>query len=438
MIADVATERAVIGTVVMLGNESFARARRVLDPDHFADAGCAAIWRACDRAVRLGHLDTLALRAHLPADFPEEAVLAATSAIPDSRMLDERCNHLRELAVARAVAKVGAELYAAGQSNHDGIREYLDTAAAKLAEALRGRVARVPGRSIGDACMDLYDHMGEMVAHRGIIGHKTGLTGLDNVIHGLMNGKFYVIAGRPGMGKSAMALRTCSTIARSGMPVIVFSLEAPSTEWAARMLAADSMLLLDDVITGEALNKHPAILTATLQQLSELPIHIVDTTMLDYVSMCSAARSYAVESKGKVGAIVVDYLQLMRGLGREQNREREIAEISRSCKALAMELDCPVVALSQLNREVERRPNKRPMLSDLRESGSIEQDADVVLFMYRDEHYNPDTEAKGIAEIIVAKNRSGRCARVECAWIAERCSFENLSRDQPGRWGDHQ
>ncbi len=436
MIADLPTERAVISTCSCVGIDAYRRACRILSADHFADQWHARMWQAMGRAERMGHVDTMSMRAHMDGPIDEDRLLAATSHIPDLRRLDEQCARLRDLSVARAVATAGATLHAAGQSCADDVREYLDTAPRAVSEALRGRVARVPGVSVADAAMDLYDHMGEMLKHHGVIGHQTGLARLDEITHGLMPGRLYVLAGRPGMGKSALALRMVSSVARAGHPVVVFSLEMGAQEWTARLLAADSAIPLSAIMTGSAVTTNSGELLATLQGISQLPIRIADVPSLDHVSMSAAARAFSADAGGTPGLIVVDYLQLMTGTARRgESREQEVSAMSRACKALAMELQCPVLALSQLNRKVDDRADHHPVLSDLRESGAIEQDADVVLMVYRDEAYNPSTRDKpnpkaGTAEIIVAKNRSGRCAIVECAWIAERCSFEPLAWDR--------
>ena len=262
-----------------------------------------------------------------------------------------------------------------------------------------------------------------------VTGVPTGFADLDSMTSGMQGGDLIIVAGRPSMGKTAFSLNMAENVALdTGLPVAVFSMEMASTQLAMRMIGSVGRLDQHRMRTGKLEDEDWEKLTTALGKLNEAPIFIDEGAGLSSFDVRARARRLHRQT-GKLGLIVVDYLQLMAApAGRQgENRATEISEISRSLKALAKELDCPVVALSQLNRSVEQRPDKRPVMSDLRESGAIEQDADVILFIYRDEVYNPDSVDKGTAEIIIAKQRNGPIGRVRLTFIGQHTRFENYA-----------
>jgi replicative DNA helicase len=264
-----------------------------------------------------------------------------------------------------------------------------------------------------------------------ISGLSTGYPRLDELLLGMQPGQLIVLAARPAMGKTALALNVAvHTCLQSHLPVAIFSLEMVATELSMRLLTGRAKVDSKRVRKKAFLDTDLRSIAKATQELSSLPIFINDsgsTTIYDIQSQCRK-----IKSEQGLGLIVIDYLQLMGSTNKSIQREQQIAEISRGLKTMAKELSCPVVALSQLNRAVETRPNKRPTTADLRESGSIEQDADIVMFVYRDEVYNPDTKEPGIAEIIVGKNRAGEIGTAKLAWVGAYTSFENLAhRDGP-------
>lgn len=268
-----------------------------------------------------------------------------------------------------------------------------------------------------------------------VIGLATGFTDFDRLTSGLRAGQLIIIAARPAMGKTSLFLSMAQNIAHSTQGVIaIFSLEMSKEELGFRFLSGMCRIESKKLKIGRLADRDWPRLAQAADQLSKSKIFIDDSgdlTVMDVRSRCR--RLIAIEKR--LDMIVVDYLQLMRGSKKssgENSREREISEISRNLKSLAKELKVPIIALSQLNRGVESRPNKRPMLSDLRESGAIEQDADMVCFIYRDEVYNKETEDKGIAELIVAKHRAGETDTIRLAWLAEYTLFANLAKDSPG------
>ena len=260
-----------------------------------------------------------------------------------------------------------------------------------------------------------------------ITGLSTGFTDLDDRTSGLQNGDLVIVAARPSMGKTTFAMNLVeNAMLRSGKPVLVFSMEMPAEQLVMRMLSSLGRIDQGRVRSGKLEEEDWPRLTSTMTMLSEQKLLIDDSASLSPNDVRTRARRVARE-QGGLGLIMVDYLQLMRVPGLEGNRVNEISEISRSLKALAKEMECPVIALSQLNRSLEQRPNKRPVMSDLRESGAIEQDADVIMFIYRDEVYNPESPDKGTAEIIIGKQRNGPIGALRLAFHGKYTRFEDLA-----------
>ena len=261
-----------------------------------------------------------------------------------------------------------------------------------------------------------------------ITGVPTGFADLDGKTSGLQPGDLIIVAGRPSMGKTAFSLNIGEHVAiDQGLPVAVFSMEMGGAQLAMRMLGSVGRLDQHKVRTGQLGDDDWPRLTHAIAKMQDAQLFIDETPALNSLELRSRARRLAKKC-GKLGLIIIDYIQLMSATSSGENRATEISEISRSLKGLAKELQCPVIALSQLNRSLEQRPNKRPVMSDLRESGAIEQDADVILFIYRDEVYNPDSADKGTAEIIIGKQRNGPIGSVQLAFIGEYTKFDNLAR----------
>lgn len=262
-----------------------------------------------------------------------------------------------------------------------------------------------------------------------VSGLPTGFVELDKMLLGLRPGQLIVVAARPGVGKTSFAMSLAVNAARATqLPVAIFSLEMLAQELSMRILSSDASVDSQRLKTKNLSDVDLRNLAKAIKELAQLPIFINDAADVGLLDIKSQARK--IKSERGLGLILVDYLQLMQGNPKLQSREQQISEISRGLKNLAKELECPIIALSQLNRAVESRPDKRPMISDLRESGSIEQDADMVLLIYRDELYNPDSKEKGIAELIVAKNRSGERGTAKLAWIGHQTKFSNLYQER--------
>ena len=261
-----------------------------------------------------------------------------------------------------------------------------------------------------------------------ITGVPTGFADLDYRTAGLHGSELILVAARPAMGKSAFALNIATNAAlRGNAPVAIFSLEMSKEQMVNRILCSEAMVDSNKVRTGKLEDEDWGKIAEAIGPLSESGIYVDDTPGISVMEIRAKCRKLKLEKN--IGLVVIDYLQLVQGSGkRNASREQEISEISRSLKILAKELNVPVIALSQLSRAVEQRPDHRPMLSDLRESGAIEQDADIVMFLYRDDYYNEDSEKKNIAEVIIAKHRGGSTGTVDLGWLGSYTKFVNLER----------
>jgi replicative DNA helicase len=269
-----------------------------------------------------------------------------------------------------------------------------------------------------------------------VTGVRTGFYDFDRMTAGMQPGDLVVLAARPSMGKTALALNIGEHVAvQEGLPVVVFSMEMGASQLALRMVGSLGRIDQQHLRTGALRDDEWGRLSEATERLSKASMFIDETPALNPAELRARARRQARQC-GRLGLIVVDYLQLMSGSSSgDENRATELGEISRGLKALAKELQCPVIALSQLNRSVETRTDKRPMMSDLRESGAIEQDADVIMFIYRDDYYNKDSKEPGVAEIIIAKQRNGPVGTVKLTFLKPMTRFENLAPGSAG--GDY-
>lgn len=261
-----------------------------------------------------------------------------------------------------------------------------------------------------------------------VTGVSTGFIDLDKKTSGLQPGDLIIVAGRPSMGKTAFSINIAEHVAvEAQLPVAVFSMEMGAAQLVMRVLSSVGRVDQQVLKTGNLQDQHWLNFNEAVIKLTNAPMFIDETPGLTALELRARARRLARQFNGKLGLIVIDYLQLMSGSGRSDNRASELGEISRSLKALAKELQVPVIALSQLSRTVEQRTDKRPMMSDLRESGAIEQDADLIMFMYRDEYYNPESPLKGLAECIIGKHRNGPTGKVHLTWMGQFTKFDNAA-----------
>ncbi len=341
---------------------------------------------------------------------------------------------VRERAIARHLISVGSNIADSGfHPQGRPVAELLDAAESQVFEiAERGARARSGFSAIKDLLPTVVERL-DALYRSGVAmtGVSTGFTDLDRMTSGMHPAEMIIVAGRPSMGKTSFAMNMVESVAiRARQPVAVFSMEMPAEQLALRMISSLGRVDAHRVRTGQLHDDDWPRVTSAVTLLGESNIFIDDTPSLSPMDL--RARARRLKRQHGLGLIVVDYLQLMQVPGAKDNRVLEISEISRSLKALAKELSVPVIALSQLNRSLETRPNKRPVMSDLRESGAIEQDADVILFIYRDEVYNEDSADKGKAEIIIAKQRNGPIGHLFLAFLGAYTRFEDLAQDYGG------
>ncbi|MCX7115820.1 MAG: replicative DNA helicase [Gammaproteobacteria bacterium] len=337
---------------------------------------------------------------------------------------------VREKSVQRQLIKVANDIAdSAYQPDGKGVSDLLDEAETRVF-AIADQTARQGGpEAIKSILVKTVERIDQLY-HNGsaITGLPTGLKDLDDMTCGLQPSDLVIIAGRPSMGKTTLAMNIAEHAAiDSNKPVLVFSMEMPSDSLAMRMMSSLGRIDQHRLRTGRLTDEDWPRVTSAVHMLSEAPLFVDDTPALSPGEIRARTRRVAKEH-GAIGLIVIDYLQLMKAPGfKADNRTGEISEISRSLKALAKELGTPVIALSQLNRSLEQRADKRPIMSDLRESGAIEQDADLICFIYRDEVYNEDSPDKGVAEIIIAKQRNGPIGKVRVAFLGKYTRFEDLA-----------
>ena len=342
---------------------------------------------------------------------------------------------VREHSVVRQLIRVGTEIADSGyRPEGRRVPELLDSAEQKVFEIAqqkaRDSAGFVPIKNLLTKAVNRIELLYER--DDPITGVSTGFNDLDDMTSGLQPADLVVIAGRPSMGKTSFAMNIAENVAiKSKLPVAVFSMEMPGEALTLRMISSLGRIDQHRVRTGRLEDPEWARLTSAVSLLAEAPIFIDDMAALTPTEVRARARRLKRE-KGGLGLIVVDYLQLMQVPGTKENRATEISEISRSLKALAKELRVPVIALSQLNRGVEQRTDKKPVMSDLRESGAIEQDADLIVLIYREEVYEPDTPRKGIADIIIAKQRNGPTGEVHLTFLGKYTRFENLATGDYG------
>ena len=390
--------------------------------EHNKPADIVTVAESLDNAAELSAVGGLAYLGALAQNTPSAANIRRYAEI------------VRERAVMRKLVEVGSGI-AESAYNPQGrdAQQLLDEAESRIFQIAEGGKRSSEGfldiKVLLPQVADRIDQLFQRDNQSEVTGIPTGYTDLDSMTSGLQPGDLIIVAGRPSMGKTAFSLNIAENVALdTGLPVAVFSMEMGATQLATRMIGSVGRLDQHRMRTGRLEDEDWVRLTTALGRLNEAPIFIDEGAGLNSFDVRARARRLHRQT-GKLGLIVIDYLQLMSGAtGRQsENRATEISEISRSLKSLAKELDVPVIALSQLNRSLEQRPDKRPVMSDLRESGAIEQDADLILFIYRDQVYNPDSPDKGTAEIIVAKQRNGPIGRVRLTFIGEHTRFENFT-----------
>ncbi len=349
--------------------------------------------------------------------------------VPSAANIAHYAKIVKEKAILRGLISTATEILSKTYEAGADVDTVLDEAEQAIFEISENKI-RPAFFPIKDIIKDSFRAIEDLYARKELVtGVPTGFDKVDDLTSGLQNSDLIIIAGRPSMGKTAFALNIAQYVStKRAIPVCLFSLEMAKEQIAMRMLASTAKVDSQRIRKGFLGETDWPKLTTAAGSLSEAPLFIDDSAGVTVLEMKAKARRLKAEHG--LGLVIIDYLQLMRSGGRKDSREQEISEISRSLKALAKELNVPVIALSQLNRQVEARTNRRPQMADLRESGAIEQDADVIAFIYRDEVYNKaeDNPEKGIAEVIIAKQRNGPIGMAKLAFLEKYTSFENLAR----------
>ncbi|MBK1679675.1 replicative DNA helicase [Rhodocyclus tenuis] len=431
-------EQSVLGGL-LLDNSAWDRIADLLSEGDFYRDEHRRIWRQISKLFERGKpVDAVTVAEALETAGQGEQTgglaylgeLAANT--PSASNIRRYAEIVRERAILRQLVSAGDEI--AGSALNPLGRDpktLLDEAEAKVFAIAESGFRHQSGfQHINPLLTQVVERIQELHDRDNasdITGVPTGYHDLDGKTSGLQPGDLLIVAGRPSMGKTSLALNMAEHVAiEVGLPVAVFSMEMGGAQLAMRMLASVGRLDSHRVRTGRLNDDEWSRLSLAIGKMHEAPLYIDETPALNPIDLRARARRLHRQC-GSLGLIVIDYLQLMSSTSAGENRATEISEISRSLKGLAKELSVPVIALSQLNRSLEQRPNKRPVMSDLRESGAIEQDADVIMFIYRDEVYNQDTPDKGIAEIIIAKQRNGPIGTVNLAFLGEYTRFENLA-----------
>jgi replicative DNA helicase len=361
---------------------------------------------------------------------------ALAQSVPSASNVRRYAEIVRERSVLRKLISASDEI-ATTAFNPQGqpVSQILDEAESRIfrigEEGSRGSAGFQPMDKLVQALIDRVQEL-EANGSEDVTGIRTGFYDLDRMTAGLQKGDLIVLAARPSMGKTAFALNIAEHVAvQEGLPVAVFSMEMGASQLALRVVGSLGRIDQQHLRTGRLRDDEWERLPEAASKLSEAPMFIDESPGLNPAELRARARRLARQYGGTLGLIVIDYLQLMSGSSNssEENRATVLGEISRGMKGLAKELQCPVIALSQLNRSVETRPDKRPMMSDLRESGAIEQDADVIMFIYRDDYYNKDSKEPGVAEIVLAKQRNGPVGTVKLTFLKPLTRFDNLALD---------
>ncbi|MBQ7667829.1 MAG: replicative DNA helicase [Clostridia bacterium] len=428
---DIEAEQAVLGSMI-IDKDAIASVLEKITPDDFYREDNKEIFSAiCDLFEASKPVDLLTLKEQLRLRGTLDAVggiayIAELSGkVPTSANIEHYAKIVEEKSLLRKLIRASTDIVNMGYSANEEVQTIVDSAEKKIFDVIQKRNVKgfTPVKSI---LVDNFEKLEELYNQKSFLtGASYGFPDLDMKTAGLHNSDLILIAARPSLGKTAFALNIAQNVAiRSKIPVAIFSLEMSKEQLVYRMLASEGMIDSNKLRTGKLEEDDWSKLATASSLLTDAPIYIDDTPGQTVMEIRAKCRRLKLE-KG-LGLVVVDYLQLMQGSRRSgDNRQQEVSEMSRALKIMAKELDVPVITLSQLSRAPDSRPDHHPVLSDLRESGAIEQDADIVMFLYRDDYYNPETEKKNIAEIMIAKHRAGSTGTVELVWLGQYTKFVN-------------
>ena len=423
-------EEAILGGI-LLSPDAIAIASEILKPEHFSLTKHKVIYQAALCLYAIGKpTDLLSVCTYLSDNRQLEKIggQAALAQVIDRTVsavnIDRYCCLVYEKYLRRQLIAVSSDINSLAYEPGE-IGEILDQAEAKIFQLTQGQTSDRAVAHAGDILVGVFHSLEEICAGESK-RQPTGFYDLDEILNGgLAPGNLILLAGRPSMGKTAFAVNVAQNLIEKGKSALIFSLEMGKDELIQRMLAANSGVPASKIATAKLSEEQYSKIALSIGTMSLWPLYIDDSPNPSVMEMRSKCRKMAAQNP--LGVVIVDYLQLMGG-GDPTNRVQEITAITRHLKCLARELQVPIILLSQLNRNLESRNDKRPKMSDFRESGSIEQDADVAIMLYRDEYYNPDTPDRGIAEVIIAKHRNGSTGTVKLLFDAEFTKFKNLKK----------
>ncbi len=431
---DLEAEQAIIGSM-LTDRDAVISSIEVLKEEDFYREDNRAIYSAILNLYnRSEPIDIITVKAELESmgKFEQvgglEYLAELPEKVPTTANAEKYIKIVEEKSILRRLIKTANEIIELGYSPTEDVEDIMEGAEKKIFDIMQQKNQK-SYTPIKDVLVESFTKLEELYNRKQhITGVPTGFSELDYKTAGLHGSDLILIAARPAMGKTAFALNIATNASvRAKVPVAVFSLEMSKDQLVNRILCSEAMVDSNKVRTGKLEENDWTKLAESIGPLSEAEIYIDDTPGISVTEIRAKCRKLKLEKN--IGMVVIDYLQLVQGSNkRNGSREQEISEISRSLKILAKELNVPVIALSQLSRAAEQRPDHRPMLSDLRESGAIEQDADIVMFLYRDDYYNEDSEKKDIAEVIIAKHRGGSTGTVELLWLGSYTKFVNLEK----------
>ena len=432
---DIEAEQAVIGSM-LTDMEAVTSSIETLKPEDFYREDNKLIYSAMLNLYnRAEPIDLITVKAELESmgKFEQVGGIEYLAELPEKVPTTANANKyikiVEDKATLRKLIKTANEIIELGYDPTEEVEDIMEGAEKKIFNLMQDKNQK-GYTPIKDILVESFNNLEELYNRKQhITGVPTGFIDLDYRTAGLNGSEFILIAARPEMGKSAFVLNIAANAAlKADVPVVIFSLEMSKDQMVNRILCSEAMVDSNKVRTGKLEEEDWAKLAEKIGPLSEANIYIDDTPGISIMEIRARCRKLKMEKN--IGLVIIDYLQLVQGSSKRAlgSREQVIAEISRSLKILAKELDVRVIALSQLSRAVEQRPDHRPMLSDLRESGSIEQDADIVMFLYRDDYYNKESEKKDIAEVIIAKQRSGSTGTVDLGWLGSYTKFVNLEK----------
>ncbi|MDQ0872280.1 replicative DNA helicase [Paenibacillus sp. V4I3] len=430
---NIEAEQAVLGAILIHGEALITAMERISSDDFYRGTHQRIFESIVELAEEQEPVDLITLTSRLQNKQQLEEIGGVTylselaNAVPTAANIDYYAAIVEEKSMLRRLIRTATQIVSNGYANEDDVGSMLSEAEAKILEISQRRSSS-GFVVIRDVLMEVFEKVEQLYSNKGgSTGIPSGFIDLDKMTSGFQRSDLVILAARPSVGKTAFALNVAQNVGvRAKETVAIFSLEMGAAQLVQRMICAEANVDANRMRTGYLEGDDWEKLTMAIGALSEANIYIDDSPSITVADIRAKCRRLQQE-KG-LGMILIDYLQLIAGRGKGDNRQQEVSEISRTLKQIARELNVPVIALSQLSRGVEQRQDKRPMMSDLRESGSIEQDADIVAFLYRDDYYDKESEKKNIIEIIIAKQRNGPVGTVELAFLKQFNKFVNMDR----------